>query len=369
MTQTVPAPLSYNAICYEAVQRVFRNSMVDYVRVRLFEIFGDEHLAKLRLPFKSGWEELKAKASLSRQIGGTETQLADEYDLLDVGHFFNIFDVYFDKLFSVEALEGTDYVRPVKTKFLGNLKQIKDSRDPNSHPVSQEVPYEEALAILTDCRQVLQWLGLRDAAGRILSLLHSLPRPASAFEEEPLLVHETVLNLPTEDSIYYDFIGRQEVLAELKKWFEQKQKKRCLLAGDGGKGKSAVAYRFALELMKRENPDLRLITWVSAKQKRFQDGRTVPTEAADFSDLETAVDKLLSHYGTPLPEIPEPLETKKDRLLKLLNDYPAFIVVDDIDTVLSDDEVVGFFYSKCRRQSRLFYLRLVGRYRGSRASQ
>jgi hypothetical protein len=126
MIQDAAPPFSYNAICYEAVQRIFPNSMVDYVRVRFSEVFRDERHVKLKLPFKNDWEGLKSKSSRSREIGGT--QVADDYDLLDVGHLFNIFDVYFEKLFSVESLEGTPYTRPVKTKLLGNLKQIKDSR-------------------------------------------------------------------------------------------------------------------------------------------------------------------------------------------------------------------------------------------------
>ena len=341
MTDLSNLEFDHNTICYHGIQRVFRNAMIAYVRVRMMSVFGTEHLQRLRAPFRNDWEELKRKSDLSRQIGGTETHLEDEYDLLDVGHLFNIFDVHFDKLFSTAAIEGTPHTRPVKTKLLGNLKQIKDSRDPNSHPVTEEVSYEEAVAVLTDCRQVLMWLGLSEVARELLTIIKSLPVPGSSYKEELEAENEAVLNLPTEDSIYYDFIGRQEALTALSDWFSQKQNKRCLLAGDGGKGKSAIAYRFALELSVQARDQYRLVTWVSAKQRRFQDGRTIATEAADFSDLESAIDKLLMHYGMPQPE--EILSRKKETLLGLLNTYPAFIVVDDIDTVLTDDEVVGFF--------------------------
>lgn len=128
------ACIGNNAICYEAIQRTLRNSLVSYLRVRMTEVFPADHSQRLRRPFANEWDELVRSASECREGGGTETHVRDEYDLLSVAHFFSLFDAYYDKLFSSAALAGKSYLKPVKSKLLGNLKSIKDFRDPLSIP-------------------------------------------------------------------------------------------------------------------------------------------------------------------------------------------------------------------------------------------
>jgi len=323
-----------NAICYEAIQRRLRNGIVDYLRLRMAEIFPLDHTEKLRKPFEKEWSDLVAKANASREVGGTDTQIRDDYDLLSVSHFYSLFDSYFDKMFSTAALAGGNYRKPVRAKLLGNLKAVKDFRDPLSHPVSEEISFEEGFGVLSDVKQILESLGLADGADEISQLMRQLH---GLDDHEASAV---VCSLPTQDSIYLDFVGRQKVLSSLREWFSLPTNKRCLLAGDGGKGKSAVAYRFAQELYEA-GAEFKLIAWLSAKRRKFEDGKVLLIDAPDFSDMESALDRLLAHYGI----LPEALNStqKKSKVLQLLSDFPAFLIVDDIDTVLSDTDVVGFF--------------------------
>jgi hypothetical protein len=69
--------------------------------------------------------------------------------------------------------------------------------------------------------------------------------------------------LPTQDSIYQDFIGRDSVLVQLKALFDHRYTKRCLLEDDGSKGKSAVAYRFA-QTIAAETAFFKMIVWISS---------------------------------------------------------------------------------------------------------
>jgi tetratricopeptide (TPR) repeat protein len=299
------------------------------------EIFPEDHLEKLKRPFEKEWEKLESQAKACRDGGGTVTVVVDEYDLLSVGHFFNIFDSYFDKFFSSKVLAEKDYVKPVKTKLLGNLKGIKDYRDPLSHPVTEEISYEEAFGILTDAKQVLSSLGFQGDANEISNLITQL----TGFDSHE--ASEIICRLPTQDSIYLEFVGRHGVLESLANWFAQPTNKRCLLAGDGGKGKSAVAYKFAQNLC-QSTRDFKLIAWLSAKRRKFEGGKVVPIEEPDFSNLETAIDRLLFHYGS-LPTDVSTLADKRSKLFQLLQDYPAFLVIDDIDSVLEDTEVVSLF--------------------------
>ena len=153
------AHIGNNSVCYEAIQRVLRNTLVSYLRVRMKEVFPADHSERLQKPFAKEWDGLVRSASECRETGGTETHVRDEYDLLSVAHFFGLFDAYYDKLFSSAALAGKSYPKPTKSKLLGNLKSIKDFRDPLSHPVEEEISYEEAFAILSDVKQVRQCIG------------------------------------------------------------------------------------------------------------------------------------------------------------------------------------------------------------------
>lgn len=324
-----------NAICYQALQRTLRNCLVGYIRTRMKEVFPSDDAARLKRLFEKEWASLVANANACRKTGGTNTTIIDDYDLLSVGHFFSIFDAYFDKFFSASSPEVSKYSKPVKAKLLGNLKSIKDFRDPLSHPVTEEVSYEEAIGILTDAKQVLSSLGFSQESDGLSQLMKQL-RGFDLREASKL-----VRRLPPQDSIYLDFVGRHAVLQTLSEWFATGTNKRCLLAGDGGKGKSAVAYKFANDL-NQSNSEFKLIAWLSAKRRKFEAGKAVLIDTPDFADLASALDRILVHYGL-IPSDSSSCDDKRRKALQLLNDFPAFLVVDDIDSVLSDTDVIAFF--------------------------
>jgi hypothetical protein len=201
--------------------------------------------------------------------------------------------------------------------------------------VEEEISYEEAFGILSDVKQVLVSLGFTDEAGNVAQLFSQL----TGFDSHG--AEHLVYSLPTQDSIYLDFVGRQEVLGQLSEWFSATTNKRCLLAGDGGKGKSAVAYRYAQGLSEHTT-GYKMIAWLSAKRRKFEEGRMVQIDAPDFTNTESAIDRMLLHYGL-MDDLQRPIEEKKTKLIAYLNDFPAFLVVDDIDTVLSDTDVVNLF--------------------------
>lgn len=84
--------------------------------------------------------------------------------------------------------------------------------------------------------------------------------------------------------------------------------------------------------------------WLSAKRRRFTEGSTVPIETPEFYDLDSALVLLLTHYGW-IDELSNPTETKRKRALELLNEFPALVAVDDIDSLESENENVIEFFS------------------------
>ncbi len=328
-------PLSTNTLCYEAVQRTLRNAGVAFLRTYLAQAFPADHVEKLKRPFKGEWQALECAAAEARSSGGTTTSVHDDYDLLSVSHFYNLFDAYYEKLFAAAVAKGALESKPNRPKLLGALKAVKDFRDPLSHPVEEDVSVEEALGVLTDVRQILLSLNLRSRADSITGQIAGLVNSGSRAQ-----VHEVICSLPTQDSVYQDFVGRDSVLDQLSLLLEDRFTKRCLIAGDGGKGKSAVAYRFAQKVA-GSNSYFSMIVWISAKKRRFEAGHIVEIDLPDFHDLPSAIDRLLEQYGPVNGNMD--IAAKRQLLLECLDDFPTLIIADDIDSLLDDAAVVSFF--------------------------
>jgi tetratricopeptide (TPR) repeat protein len=324
-----------NAVCYQGIQRTFRNAVVAFLRERLTRLFPEDHIQRMKKTFGEEWDKAARNAALSRDILGTRTTVRDEYDLLGTNHFYGLFERFYDKLFSPEAGQPPDLPRPVKTRLLGNLKAIKDGRDPLSHPVEQEISFEEAHFLLYAAQEVLKWLGCSAHAVELSTLAAQL----RGEEDKSTLVLRRV---PSEDSIYLDFVGRNTLLSELTDCFANPDNKRCLLAGDGGKGKSAAAYRF-VQFIPSLAGRFQLVVWLSAKTRKFRDRSVTTVDSPDFSTAGEAIDRLLTEYGATAYDMEKSLPDKKHLLFEYLNEFPAFIVADDVDTVLEDDEVVSLF--------------------------
>jgi len=327
--------LGNNAICYQGIQRTFRNAVVTFLRGRLSRLFPDDHIQRLKKTFGEDWEKAAQNASHSRETLGTTTTVRDEYDLLGTNHFFGVFDRFYDKIFSPEAGQTPSLPKPVKTRFFGNLKAIKDGRDPLSHPVEEEISFEEAHHFLYLAQEVLKWLGCEAEAAELSTLEAKL----GAGEPETVSV---LRRLPSEDSIYLEFVGRGTLLKDLTACFANPDNKRCLLAGDGGKGKSAAAYRFA-QSMPSSAGRFQLIVWLSAKQRRFREGAPTTIESPDFTTAGEAIDRLLTEYGATTEDMDKDPTDKKRLLFEYLSEFPAFIIADDIDTLLENDDVVSLF--------------------------
>jgi tetratricopeptide (TPR) repeat protein len=327
--------LGNNAVCYQGIQRTFRNAVVTFLRDRLARLFPEDHIQRMKKTFGEDWDKAAQNASQSREILGTSTIVRDEYDLLGTNHFFGIFERFYDKIFTPEAGQPPNLPRPVKARFFGNLKAIKDGRDPLSHPVEEEISSEEAHHLLYAAQETLKWLGCDAPAAELSKLATQLG--GGEPESESLL-----RRLPSEDSIYLEFVGRNTLLKELTACFANPDNKRCLLAGDGGKGKSAAAYRFA-QSMNSSAGRFQLIVWLSAKKRRFREGAPTTVESPDFTTAGEAIDRLLTEYGATKQDMDKTLAEKKTLLFEYLNEFPAFIIADDIDTVLEDNEVVSLF--------------------------
>jgi hypothetical protein len=106
-------------ICYEGIQRHYRNCIVRHLRQYLIREFPKDFKEKLKKPFKTEeWESIVKNSELSRSTGEISAEIKDEFDLLSVNHFFNIFEAYFDVLVPLDHSQA-----PHKTRVSASAKR------------------------------------------------------------------------------------------------------------------------------------------------------------------------------------------------------------------------------------------------------
>jgi hypothetical protein len=281
------------------------------------------------------WADIEEAAGISRKSQELSSELKDAFDLLGVNHFFNIIDKYFNDIVDAQIDNKNTDKKRKKQNILAWIRSIKNLRDPLSHPAEEEFSYEDSFVILDCARRVLLILGLDGESQKIKILMDELRGAPLSDAADDMRGLES--RLPPRESVVLDFIGRGEETKILRQWFDDPVSKRWALSGDGGKGKSAIAYNFALETIGKAPAPYQAVFWLSAKKKMFVDGMVVDIDQPDFCNLETVADAILGCYGWA-DEIENPLETKRNRCIELLNEFPCLLIIDDVDSLESENE-------------------------------
>lgn len=334
-----------NVVCYEGIQRIFRNAIVRYLREELTNAYPDDFGSRLSSSFPSDqWETIKKHATVHRDTGALSNPIRDDFDVLSVNHFFGLFDRYYETLVHDKQQDPTKDSKEKgqqKKKLLEWFKAVKDLRDPLSHPADEDFSREDAFVLLDCARRTLLRINLEEDAQKIKSLMDQLYSDgASAMQltKDPLEGQ-----LPARESIVLEFFGRRAELDSLWAWFSDPSMRRWALAGEGGLGKSALAYIFAGEVKSKAPLPFQTVIWLSAKKKRFVEGKTLDISTPDFSNLESALDLFLNHFGW-VESIDETINGKQSQVIRLLDEFPAFIIVDDIDSLdAANEDVIEFF--------------------------
>lgn len=147
-------------------------------------------------------------------------------------------------------------------------------------------------------------------------------------------------NLPDKTLIFSKFVGREHILAELWAWLIDDFEYVKILSGDGGKGKTSIAYEFCRTFIEHPPLGFERVLWLSVKEKQFS-GITnsyYEIREADFKDCSSFLMSLAENCALN----PEDYSDTSDKIIKkdlknCLPLFPSVIVVDDIDS-LNDDE-------------------------------
>lgn len=335
-----------STICYNAVQRHYRNALVDLIREKLTQEYRSTAVSELTRLFskkdpKTGgtlWDRVK-KAATQRRSGGTgevDVPIRDDFDLLGVEFFYNVFERFFDVLCPKHAAMPKSEKNQAKITLLNWMRTIKNFRDPLSHPTTADIGFEDSANVLYCARKVLDFCERSGPAAQILKLERKLLGGISLAEDQVYTC------LPLEDEVVRDFVGRHVELSQLRDWFENAHAKRWALSGEGGKGKSAIAYSFARTLASRADTGIDAVLWISGKRRRFIEGQTICVDRPDFNDLNTAIESIIEAYGEA-SESPKDPQSQREFCIELLTEFPALLVVDDIDTLdTSAEEAIEF---------------------------
>ena len=131
---------------------------------------------------------MRAGAEEPRDFGTVATELVDEFDLVGVNHFFNIFEKHWEVLKPVN-LAGPS-ADSVKRGFFGFLREIKSVRDPISHPPEADLSREDAFRVIDNARRVVLALSLPESQ-ELQDYLSEIWSDASELTTSPPILSNT----------------------------------------------------------------------------------------------------------------------------------------------------------------------------------
>jgi len=160
---------------------------------------------------------------------------------------------------------------------------------------------------------------------------------------EILARRELEHNLPPRDPNLIKFIGRSDYLLQLWSWQLERHNPVKVLTALGGTGKTAIAYEFCLQTLSNPPAQLQKVIWLSAKKQSFSaiQGRWYSVTRVDFTSVNDFLEALAREIGIMESEIKEAngdREELLDLVLGGLEEFPSFVVVDDVDTLEIEEQ-------------------------------
>lgn len=160
--------------------------------------------------------------------------------------------------------------------------------------------------------------------------------PFSIVDKNAAVISPVEGLLPDRGFICPEFIGRQDIISQLYEWLSDDFSCVRVIAGEGGLGKTSIAYEFAQEVSRSHLGNIELIVWMTAKKQQF---RALTNSYEEIIDTHFSTSKeLFSELALRLAATEEEVSNSSDRhlprLLKnLLKDIRVFAVIDDLDSL------------------------------------
>lgn len=148
-------------------------------------------------------------------------------------------------------------------------------------------------------------------------------------------------NLPDRTLICARFIGRSASISELWSWVADDFSRVRLIAGEGGLGKTSLAYRFCEEIVTRNVKPFDLVLWLTAKKRQFiaSNDNFRESNHVDFESADSLYRAICLQLGCLQDELIS-LDTRElmQLALETCATVAPFLVVDDVDSLPPDDQ-------------------------------
>jgi Putative DNA-binding domain/NB-ARC domain len=149
-------------------------------------------------------------------------------------------------------------------------------------------------------------------------------------------------NLPDRSLIYGEFVGRTDELEKLWAWLGDDFSRVRVLAGEGGHGKTSIAYEFASDFCRSVPAGFDRVIWLTAKKRQFR-ALENSFELLGLEVFETP-GELMRHLGTAMApaseeELASCTEDRLPRLVKQISsNIAALVIIDDLDSLELDEQ-------------------------------
>ena len=163
---------------------------------------------------------------------------------------------------------------------------------------------------------------------------------------------ELVGTLPPATEIVFEFVGRDSEIRTLSSWLTTETSRQLVIWGYGGSGKSTLAYQFARAVRDGAPANLQAVIWLSAKVREYVEG-TTRDRTADFDSIQSFGSALWTalYDASPSSE-----QLSREEIVSELSVTPSLLVVDDLDSVLEDEDLTHFLlYELPLSKSRILY--------------
>lgn len=176
-----------------------------------------------------------------------------------------------------------------------------------------------------------------------LARLNPYLKVHAGLQFEQLTIRRIQNNLPDRNFVCSQFIGRETYLDTLWRWLADDLSHVKMLAGEGGLGKSSIAYEFADRLAQVPGNTYEQVVWLTAKRRQFvgQSDSFVSVPETHYSTYQDLVTSILNHLPVLVDKQPStdiPIDELKRLVRDGLTSYPSFIVVDDIDSLDAEEQ-------------------------------
>lgn len=171
-------------------------------------------------------------------------------------------------------------------------------------------------------------------------------RTANNIPDAFIQEYDILNNLPAEE---YDleggFIGRERELKEIRDRILSNQDRIITISGAGGVGKTALALKTAYSFLNEELCPFEAILWFSAKNTALNDDGIIAIEPdiSDYHKLLLDLTKVCNFEAyTNFEKGKVPKQSYREFLYQLFSVQPCLLIIDNLETIISDPDIIEF---------------------------